>query len=223
MPTTLADGIWWIDLGTVNAYLVADGDLTLVDCGMPWNTAAITDAVAAAGHGLGDVDRVLITHYDLDHVGALSNLALPADVTVYVGAADAPHVTGAEKPPLADRKGLLQRIVGRFAGTVEDVTPVEDGDTIGPFTAHHTPGHTPGHTAFVSEAHSAAFLGDLVREADGRLAASPWYISQDTDAVRESINRLAAADLGFEVAAMGHGTPFSEGGSDRLAALAARL
>lgn len=223
MVTTLTEGVWWIDLGTVNAYLVADDGLTLVDCGMPWNAGAITDGIADAGHAIGDVDRVLVTHYDLDHVGAIADLQLPPDAEVFVGAADAPYVTGREKPALTNRKGLLQRIVGRFAGTVETVTSVDDGDTIGSFTAHHTPGHTPGHTAYVSETHSAAFLGDLVREVDGRLAASPWYISRDTRAVRESIRGLVAADIEFEVAAMGHGTPFSEGGSDRLVALADRL
>lgn len=222
MATELGEGVWWIDLRTVNAFLVVDESLTLVDAGMPWDTASITEAIAETDHSVGDIDRVLVTHYDLDHVGALADFVRPGETEVYVGAADAPLVTGDSKPSLGSRKSLFQRVVGRLASTVESVTPLSDAETVGSFTAYHTPGHTPGHTVYVSEDLGVAFLGDLVRESDGRLEASPWIISADTTSVSESIRRLVAEELEFEIAAMGHGTPFRQGGDDRLAALVDR-
>lgn len=222
MTTELAAGVWWIDLPSVNAYLVDDdGALTLVDAGTPRDDGRIVRALQEAGYTTGDVERVFVTHYDVDHVGALGKLGLDADV--YAGAADAALIAGEKSPPIGNHKGLLQRVTGALTASYPDVHPLEDGETVGSFTAYHTPGHTPGHTAFVSEARSVALLGDLVRETDGKLAASPWVMSYDTGAVEESIRRLVDADLDFDVAAMGHGTPFVRNGNGRLADLAESL
>lgn len=222
MPTELSPAVDWIELSGVNAFLVDDdGTLTLVDTGMPWHATAIQRAVAEAGHAVADIERVLLTHYDLDHVGGLGRLGLDAEVVA--GRADAAIIRGAANPSLRSRKGLFQRVMGVLVREYPAVQDIADGDTIGSFTAYHTPGHTPGHTAYVSESLGVAVLGDLVRESDGRLAASPWIISADTGQVRESIRTLAAEAPPFEVACMGHGVPFSEGGTDHLRALADRL
>jgi len=224
MVTRLREGVWWIDLGGVNGYLVDDGgDLTLVDAGMPWHGDDVVGAVLDAGYALSDLKRVLVTHYDLDHVGGLPRLD-GLDVDIYAGRGDAPLVAGHESPSLRSRKGVTQRVMGLVGSRPNaEVTPVVDGDTLGSFTVYETPGHTPGHVAYVSESLDAAFLGDLVREADGALDPSPWLISDDTDAVRESIHELRERAPPFATAAVGHGTPFERGGSDRLADLARRI
>ncbi|MFC7136499.1 hypothetical protein ACFQRB_08135 [Halobaculum litoreum] len=67
------------------------------------------------------------------------------------------------------------------------------------------------------------FLGDLVREADGALAASPWYISYDPDTVRASVRDLDDRAPEFATACVGHGDPVSPGGREALATLAASL
>lgn len=224
MVTHLRDGMWWIDLGGVNAYLVDDdGDLTLVDAGMPWHGGEVVDAIVEAGFVLGDLDRVLLTHYDLDHVGGLPRLD-GLDLTIYAGQRDAPLVTCQEAPPFDFPKGAFQRLVGRLITPPDnEVLPVTDGDEVGSFTVYETPGHTNGHVTYVSESLETAFLGDLVLESDGDLAPSPWYLSTDTDQVRESIRRLAEEAPDFDAAAMGHGVPFDHAGSDRLSDLAARI
>lgn len=219
--TELADGIWQLRLRGVNAYLVEDDVLTLVDGGTPLSASRIAGGVEEAGHHLNEIGRVLVTHYDVDHVGALARLNL--DAPVYVGAEDVPLLSGSGSPPLGSRKGLLHRLVGPFVSPPGNVQPVADGDEIGSFTVYHTPGHTPGHVAYVSEELSAAFVGDLVTERGGELSASPWYLSYDTGAVHESIHDLADRAPAVEVLAMGHGTPFIRGGSVRLAELGERI
>ena len=152
MLTELREGVWWYECTGVNAYLVADGDgVTVVDTGTPFDAATVEDAVEAAGFGLGAVDRVLLTHYDLDHVGAAAKLAV--DAPVYAGRDDAPFVAGERRPRLAGGKSLLQLTVGPLVPDVpgDRVHPVADGDEVGGFTAYHTPGHTPGHVAYVHE------------------------------------------------------------------------
>jgi glyoxylase-like metal-dependent hydrolase (beta-lactamase superfamily II) len=215
--------VWWLDLGGVNAYLADDdGDLVLVDAGTPRNAADIRDGVHEAGYRVSDVSRVLVTHYDADHVGALSKLGL--DAPVYVGRADAEILAGQRRPSARNHKGLLQRVTGSFVSVPDlPIRPVEDGDEIGGFTAYHTPGHSPGHTAYVAESPSVAFLGDLARESDGKLDASPWAMSYDTDEVARSIRRVAYDAPAFEMAAIGHGTPIMRSGSERLRELSARV
>jgi glyoxylase-like metal-dependent hydrolase (beta-lactamase superfamily II) len=215
MVTQLADDVWWLDLGSVNCYLADDGgDLTLVDAGTPFDSGDIMRGVREAGYSINDVDRVLLTHYDFDHVGSLARL--PFDAPIHVGEADAPLLSGADAPDWHNHKGALQR-------PDEGVRPVEDGDEIGSFTAYATPGHSPGHMAYVSESLDVAFLGDLVRESHGKLEASSWAISYDTEAVHDSILSLVSRMPDFDVAAMGHGVPFLRDGSERLRELADSL
>jgi glyoxylase-like metal-dependent hydrolase (beta-lactamase superfamily II) len=224
MVTALGDGSWWYDLRGVNAYLVDDGGtLTLVDAGNPWDSRSLIRGIEDAGYHPTDLDRVLLTHYDLDHVGTLGRLP-GLEATVYVGEADAPLVSGAKRPPITNHKGLLQAVLGpALKHPALPVETVEDGDEIGSFTAYHTPGHTPGHVVYVSDALDAGFLGDLVVESGGDLRPSPWLMSYDTGEVVASIRDLADCAPSFEIAGMGHGVPFRTGGSERLEELARSL
>ncbi|WP_435155205.1 MBL fold metallo-hydrolase [Haladaptatus sp. DFWS20] len=223
MATELADGLWWFELGSVNAFLADDdGELTLVDAGTPFDSGDIARGVSDAGYSINDIDRVLVTHYDFDHVGALSRL--PIDAPVFVGKADAPVLSGTKAPNWRNHKGALQRVAGSLVSAPKnELYSVEDSDEIGSFTAYTTPGHSPGHIVYVSDTLDVAFLGDLVQESHGELKASSWVISYDTDAVRDSIVSLAERAPDFEVAAMGHGVPFIRGGSERLRELAETL
>jgi glyoxylase-like metal-dependent hydrolase (beta-lactamase superfamily II) len=221
MATELADGIHWFELSGVNAYLVEDDVLTLVDAGTPFDARAIQSEIEDAGHTVGDVERVLLTHYDLDHAGALARLP-GLDATIRAGAADAAILTGDSKPPLSNHKGAFQRVTRPFVRSPDlPVDPIADGEQVGSFTAHHTPGHTPGHTAFVSTEQSAGFLGDLVFESGGALTSSPWLASYDTVQAEASVRSLTERAPAFDVLGMGHGVPFVSDGDERLADLAA--
>ena len=219
MSKRLGEGVWWFDLDVVNAYLVEDDVLTLVDAGMPWDAGRIRNGVTEAGFEVGEIDRVLVTHFDLDHVGGLGHFsALDADV--FVGERDADFVAGRRSPVFSSRKSAFQRIADLFRSLPEGrVIPVEDGDEFGTFTAVHTPGHTLGHTAYVSEKRDVAFVGDLVTGGDDGLSYSPWYFSEDTAAVAESLDRLVAAMPPVSIVAPGHGVPVVDGGYSALADL----
>lgn len=217
MVTRLKRGVWWVDLTGVNAYLVDDnGVLTLVDTGMPWHSKQLAKAITTVGDAISDVDRVLLTHYDIDHVGGLGNFEA-LEATVYVGQADEPHLTGEEKPSWRTHKGLSQRAVDWWRSKPSlPVEAVEDGDQVGSFTAYSTPGHTPGHTVYHSAELSVALLGDLVRESDGGLAVPPWLINIDHGQAKSSVVDAANRLPPFEVACPGHGVPFVDRGSQRL-------
>ncbi len=220
MISKLTESVWQFDLRGVNAYLVEDDVLTLVDAGTPFDEDTLRTGIAEMGYAVSDIERVLLTHYDLDHVGTLAALDPELDAPVYVGEFDGGLLTGTRSPPFTNHKGALQRAIGFLVTEPSlDVYDVEDGDQIGSFTAYHTPGHTPGHFSYVSGRRDVAFLGDLVTESDGELESSPWVMSYDTDEVRESIKSLVERAPDFEVACMGHGTPLTSGGSDALRSL----
>lgn len=222
MATKLTEGVWRLDLGGVNAYLVEDGtELVLIDAGETGDGEDIIADVTDAGHDIVDVDRVLITHFDPGHVGGLAGMTPDLDAPVVLREPDASYLAGSEKPPFTSLKGALQRILG--AGLTPPDLRVEriiDGEEAGSFTAYHTPGHTRGHMAYVSQAHGVAMLGDLVRESGGDLAPPAWYRNHDTGALKESVRKLGSRAPEFEVACPGHGDPITEGGSDELVRLA---
>jgi glyoxylase-like metal-dependent hydrolase (beta-lactamase superfamily II) len=222
MVTELTERVWQLELRGVNAYLVDDDVLTLVDAGTPFDEDTIRTGVIETGHEVGDIERVLLTHYDVDHVGALAGLEPDLDAPVYAGAADGEMLCGERSPPLTNHKGALQRALGLVVTEPSlSVRAVADGQTVGSFTAYHTPGHTPGHVAFVSDDLGVGLLGDLVRESNGALEPSGWVINYDTGAVRDSIRSLADRAPAFEVACVGHGAPLTAGGHDALTSLAA--
>jgi len=222
MAEQLAERVWRLDLGSVNAYLVDDqGDLTLVDAGTPFDAGDVIEGVSDAGFDVVDVDRVLVTHYDLDHVGGLAKLTPDLEATVYAGDPDASWLTGEASKPWLNLKGFVQQFLGLLISSPDlQVERVSGGEQVGSFTAYETPGHTPGHVAFVSKRHSTALLGDAVREKDGRLGLLPGVLHYDTGQARRSVEDLAARTPDFEAACVGHGDPLTGGGSDELVRMA---
>lgn len=223
MVFELIGGVWQFDLRGVNAYLVEDDVLTLVDVGTPFDKETLRAEISKTGHAIGDIERVLLTHYDFDHVGALAALEPQLTAPVYVGEFDGKLLTGETSPPVTNHKGVLQRVLGFFLNTPSlAVKTVEDGERIGSFTVYHTPGHSPGHVSYVSDQLGVGLLGDLVTESGGELSPSSWLMSYDSAQVKDSIRSLASRAPAFNVACMGHGRPLSSGGSEALQRVASR-
>jgi glyoxylase-like metal-dependent hydrolase (beta-lactamase superfamily II) len=218
----VAGRVYRLTLGRVNAYLVDTGETTLIDAGTPNAVDDLRGELNEAGYDAEDIDRVLITHFDLDHVGTLAHLEI--DGPIYAVEPDASFLDGSRKPPLSNHKGLLQRLTDFWLTRPSiPVQRLSDGDSVAGFDAHHTPGHTPGHTVYLHETLGVAFLGDLVAEEDGSLTTAPWILTYSTSENVDSVRELADSDFSFDIAAMGHGTPVTENGSEALAELARKL
>jgi len=237
MVRRLRRGVWFLELGfhppfDSNAYLLDEGrldgpgnDVVLVDAGLWYNSPDVTEELKGVGYRPGDIDRVLLTHYDLDHVGGLDRLVPEFAGPVSVGRADHDLLTGVADPPWLHHKGLFHRASRRLFPLPElRLEPVDDGAQIGGFTAYHTPGHNPGHTVYYHAGASTVFLGDLVwGDEEWALTTPFWGDSYDMVQLRASVSSLAERIPDFDVAAMGHGEPLLTGGSDELRALATRL
>jgi glyoxylase-like metal-dependent hydrolase (beta-lactamase superfamily II) len=126
----LPSKVYRLELGRVNVYLVDDGETTLIDAGTPNAVDDLRAELNEAGYDDDDIDRVLITHFDLDHVGTLAHLEV--DGPIYAMEPDASFLDGSRKPPLSNHKGLLQRLTDFwFTRPSQPVQRLDDGDSVG--------------------------------------------------------------------------------------------
>ena len=224
MATALADDVYQLHCRGVNAYLLDDGDPTLIDTGSPWDAGRIQAELRDAGYGLDDIERVLLTHYDIDHVGGLGRLSAVLDASAYAADPDRAYLAGLRTPPLTTRKELFQRITAPLLSPPSvPVRPIASGDKFGTIEAIRAPGHTPGHTVFVSERLSTVVFGDALRSRRGRLVPMYNALTQFPDRANQTVQDLADRLPDFETACVGHGTPLPASGDSALAALAERI
>jgi hydroxyacylglutathione hydrolase len=139
-----------------NCYIVGDeatGVGALVDPG----DEATRIALAVEQTGL-EVDRILITHTHIDHVGAVAAL-----VDEYA----CPVLMHAEAEPMLQQLPAQAMMMGLRFGEVPAVDRhIEDEETLEVgalrLRALHTPGHAPGHLAFHLEGEGLVFAGDAL-------------------------------------------------------------
>jgi len=83
-------------VGRVNAYLIEDSPLTLIDSG-PNSAKALDEleqALAGLGHKVEDIELLVVTHQHIDHFGLAAILARRSGARQRV-APTRPHVAGA--------------------------------------------------------------------------------------------------------------------------------
>lgn len=244
-PEQVADGIHRVADGTVNFYLVTDGEdgLAVVDAGWPRSLDAIHSAIAALGRAPGDLDAILLTHSHPDHIGAAEKLRRETGAPVLAHSREMERVRGKGpgSSPFRLVPGLTTQIwrptAAAFIGEatvkgfltptwVEEVQPFEIGEQLdvpGKPTVISTAGHTPGHVSFHFESSGALISGDAICTRDPvtghtgpRLAHD--VVNEDPAVARRSLGELGS--VGADVLLPGHGDPWR--GSMSAAAAEAR-
>lgn len=197
MPTEIAPDVYDLTLaessgGRYRTFLF-DGDTpTLVDTGLEDTTDVLADRLTELGV---TPERLVVTHGDPDHIGAIQALAERYDLTTWV-------------PDGVDAAGHSPD--NRFG----------DGDAVGQFTAVATPGHTPHHHSLVDEDSGVAVLGDAVFGADARglpegyFVLPPAFYSADLGRADESLGNLL--DYNFDVGLVYHGESVNSDASEKL-------
>ncbi|PSQ12835.1 hypothetical protein BRC93_01025 [Halobacteriales archaeon QS_5_70_15] len=190
--------------GGVNVIRVGD---TVLDTG---HAAPVSrDAVRSEldGGRLAGVERVLLTHPHIDHVGGSETIERLADLphVVPLGATPVVHGFG---DYLRRARGEMSRLLAGF-DLVDDhwdayfpldeyheerigvERTLEDGDTVTlggeTLSVLHTPGHAEHHVALWHEGSGTLFSGDLVSEND-HFHYGPLY--GDVRAYRDSLERV---------------------------------
>jgi glyoxylase-like metal-dependent hydrolase (beta-lactamase superfamily II) len=73
----ITNRLYQISLGAVNAFLIEDDGLTLVDTGLPGSTATVFAALREAGKNPADIKRIILTHLHADHSGNAADIQRP--------------------------------------------------------------------------------------------------------------------------------------------------
>jgi glyoxylase-like metal-dependent hydrolase (beta-lactamase superfamily II) len=128
-------------------YVLGEGRLTVVDPASPWDDEQ--DRLARALEAAGEVERIVLTHHHVDHVGGAE--ALRAQLAA----------RGLDVPIVAHPE-----TAARVAGEIAVDLPLVEGDGLGcggvEVRVLHTPGHAPGHVVLHDAAHGTMVAGDMV-------------------------------------------------------------
>ena len=222
-------------VGPVNAYLIDEAPLTLIDAGIntPEGQRALLDGLGSAGVPPEALQRIVITHAHPDHYGLVGLLQERSGATVYLPEREIARVRDRqmlfEVGKLLVQAGMpldllfkmdQERKKGPRAGLQHDeVVPVHDGDVFDfkgglRLVTHYMPGHTGGHVVYLEETSRTLFAGDqLLPETSPNPLLEP---SLDEPGERRrsleeylaSLERMLEMDL--HLVYPGHGDPVSD-------------
>jgi glyoxylase-like metal-dependent hydrolase (beta-lactamase superfamily II) len=228
-------------VGRVNCYLVDDDPLTLVDTG-PNSATSLTVLEAALGeHGrrIEDLDRIVITHQHIDHIGLVAILADRSGAEVCALDRLAPWLARYSEAMEGDdayaeaimlRHGIpadicialraVTRSFRAWGAKATVTTPLADGATL-PFAGRawrvlHRPGHSPSDTVFLDEASGELIGGDhLIKHISSNpLITRPLEGGEPAQRPKALVAYLASLratrELDARVVLPGHGEPVDD-------------
>ncbi len=225
-------------VGRVNSYLIDDEPLTLLDAGPNSGTSleALSQAMTARGFALEDIERLVISHQHMDHLGLIGLIAARSGAEVVALDVLAPYAEGYAQEAEADDQfaaqvmlsnGISGNVVSalysvsrafRGWGGRADVTRVvADGDELDfrdrTLQILHRPGHSPTDTIFHDEQRRMLLAADHLLP---HTSSNP-LITRPLDAEGERSRALATymdslartREMDLDVVLPGHGDPFT--------------
>ncbi len=196
-------------------YLITEPNgLTLVDAGLSCFSRRIVTFIRSLGYVPQDLNRILVTHADLDHVGGLATLRAISGARVCASPIESQALEkGRSSRRLDSPDGRCAWLRGcielpRLSFQPQPVDEVlEDGQTLpiwGGLQVIATPGHTAGHVSFFAPAHGVLFAGDAIAYRFGRLRRPYRASSWDYERGLQSYRRLQR--LQPQIICLGHGS-----------------
>jgi glyoxylase-like metal-dependent hydrolase (beta-lactamase superfamily II) len=226
-------GFWQIDeIGDVVACYLLEWEegVTLIDTGMPGNAQTILDAITARGYAVHNVQRIIVTHMDVDHVGSLLPLrkATLAPVASHTVEKELLEHPGRRQPTQFWLRPLFWGVSQLPQYKLTPVSPDElwvDGQaTPEGFTVIHTPGHTAGHISLLHREKRLLIAGDALNNRKGKLGLPPPLFTPDMKNAQRSVWKLAKKyGDDFDVIVFGHGPPVLQNGGKRIKAMASQI
>ncbi len=193
--------------------LTDENEIILIDCGYPGFLQYIRSAAEEEGIDFARLTKIIITHHDFDHMGALADIKREyPDITILASEDDVKYINGLEKSL------RLQQAEALYDGLPEEEKPealsfhkllesvqavnvdktVKDGDTfpwLGGTVIIATPGHMPGHISIYIKEYKTLVSGDALVVENGELEiANPNY-TLDMVAAKNSIKKLIDYDI----------------------------
>jgi glyoxylase-like metal-dependent hydrolase (beta-lactamase superfamily II) len=226
-------------VGRVNCYLIEDEPLTLVDTGPNSGKALdeLTARLAERGHGLSDLELIVVTHQHIDHLGLVEILVEHSGAEVAALGAAAERLAAFDEDAEAEDKFAVEVMLRN--GIPEDVTvalrsvsrsfrgwgshvavtrPLEDSGTLElrdrRLQVLHRPGHSPSDTVFWDEERRILLAADhlLPKISSNPLITRPLDGSDKrTQALVTYIESLKKTrEMPAAIVLPGHGEPITD-------------
>lgn len=214
----IVPGLYVIALGNVNAFLLTQGELTLIDTGVAGSEGKILQAIGKLGHQPAALRHIIITHCHPDHAGSLAALQQATGATTYAHPLDASAIrAGTVNKRLTPTPQLLQRLL--FWLFIRNSSPnyppaavdreINDGELLplaGGLHVIHAPGHCAGQVALFWPQHGGVlFAADACANMPS-LNYSLGY--EDLDLGKQTLAKVA--QLAFAAVCFGHGNAITQ-------------
>lgn len=196
----LDNGVW-----KLYPVLIRDNsNIVLIDTGLPENRNELIEKIQSLGIKPEEIDSVILTHQDLDHIGN-ANYFAALGAKIYASKKDAPYIEGKkdlikytmlkEKEYKTEVEEAIFADISKHLETVRVMVDyiVEDEeilDLVGGLQIISTPGHTPGHISIYSVREDILISGDAVEFKDGQLVAPDLTVCVSEEEALLSFQRI---------------------------------
>jgi glyoxylase-like metal-dependent hydrolase (beta-lactamase superfamily II) len=217
--------VYRISFGFVNAFLLDQDGLTLIDTGLPGGEKRIFHALAELGRSPADIKQILITHLHRDHTGSLTAIKKRTGAPAFAHSADADlmrqGIFGRETLPAPGLLGIIfSKAMKSRKPPMGDIIEIEhdllDGQVLsgtGGLQVVFTPGHTAGHTVFFwPQQGGVLFAGDALSRMFFEVGHAPIY--ENYQQARNSLKILSG--LTYDTLCFSHGSPIIGRASRKL-------
>ncbi len=207
----LRENFYALPLNGVNAFLwTGPGGPTLIDTGYPWTADKLLAQIQEAGVQASELQRIIITHADLDHAGGLDAVRAHTQAQVCCHTAEADYVLGRRHKGRKGLAGVLSTPIflllnRKYKPHLQRIDQLLlDGETLPDgFTVLHTPGHSPGHICLHHKEAGIMIFGDALANRDGELTLPPKIFTPNMPQANESLQAVLRKH--YDLACFGHG------------------
>ncbi|NRY59019.1 MBL fold metallo-hydrolase [Clostridium beijerinckii] len=228
----IAEGLDILELGNeerrMNATLIWDDkNVILIDAGLPGQIENIREEVEKAGVSFDRINKIIITHHDLDHIGSLSSIVKnsKSEIEVLAHSGERPYIEG-DKIGIKITPERLSSMPDSMKETIKQLKTkvnriVKDEENLpycGGIEVIYTPGHTPGHICLYLRKYKALVTGDAMNVVNNELIGPNPEYTFDMEQAMESLKKLTKYDI--ETVICYHGGVFTKNSNERIAKLA---
>lgn len=190
---------------TIYPTLIWDEDtVILVDTGMAGNLPVIKKAMEDAGVPFKRLDKIIVTHQDIDHIGGIKSILNELnEVKVLAHEEDKPYIQGEKKLvrlnsnfmerinalPEKEQKIVLDMLENISVSVDIILEDREELTDCGGIIVIHTPGHTPGHICLYHKASKTLIVGDAMNIFEGQLVGPNELLLTEEDS-KTAVNSL---------------------------------
>lgn len=183
-----------------------ENDLILIDAGYPQSLPKLEIAFREKALDINQLKKVIITHHDVDHMGAVMELLTKyPKVEAFCSEKELPYVMGGIKSPrLKEYEKLGEKLSGeakeanhRWIEMLQKVASIQKANVLKEqdkiyedVIVLETPGHMEGHLSLYVESAKTLICGDLLISEEGILDIATKEFVIDKEAEIQSLRKV---------------------------------